>query len=138
MAEARVKPVAHLKMISPEFAVRDVVAAAEYYRDILGFKILGYFADPPVYAMVGRDTVVIHLGKVDDSTSASPNATRRSRGLDAYIWVDDLDALCEELRSRGAKIIEPPAMRVYKCYEMVVEDNFGFRLAFSEDSQNHP
>jgi len=24
-------------------------------------------------------------------------------------------------------------LRVYKCYEMVVEDNLGFRLAFSMD-----
>jgi hypothetical protein len=37
------------------------------------------------------------------------------------------------LKERGAKIIDPPTMRVYKCYEMVVEDNFGFRLAFSQD-----
>src|SRR5256885_16919391 len=123
-------------MISPEFAVHDVVAAAEYYRDILGFKILGYFARPPVYAIVGRDSAVIHLGRVDNGTSASPNVTRRVLGLDAYIWVDDLDALYQELRSRGAKVIDPPTMRVNECYEMVVEDNFGFRLAFSQDALN--
>ena len=29
-------------------------------------------------------------------------------------------------------------MRVYKCYEMVVEDNFGFRLCFSMDSSQAP
>jgi hypothetical protein len=26
-----------------------------------------------------------------------------------------------------------PTLRVYKCYEMVVEDNLGFRLCFSMD-----
>ena len=55
MAEPVAKPVARLTMISPEFIVADVVAAAEYYRDVFGFKSLGYFLDPPVYAMVGRD-----------------------------------------------------------------------------------
>jgi catechol 2,3-dioxygenase-like lactoylglutathione lyase family enzyme len=134
MAEPQIRGVAELKMISPEFAVPDVTAAAEFYRDKLGFKIHGYFLDPPVYAMVGRDSVEIHFGKSDAGTAASPNHLRRKGlGLDAYIWVNDLDSLHAELQSRGVKIIDPPTMRVYKCYEMVVEDNFGFHLAFSQD-----
>ena len=133
MEETNVKPAVQLTMISPEFAVPDVRAAAEYYRDIFGFKTLGYFLDPPVYAMVGRDNVEIHFGKVDEDAKPSPNVMRRKIGLDAYIWVNDLDTLHAELKERGAKIIDAPTMRVYKCYEMVVEDNFGFRLAFSQD-----
>jgi hypothetical protein len=53
-----------------------------------------------------------------------------------YIWVNDLDALRAELKARAAKIIEAPVLRVYKCCEMAVEDNFGFRLCFSMDFQN--
>ena len=136
MLEAQTKSAASLKMISPEFVVPDVTAAAEYYRDIFGFKILSYFLDPPVYAVVERDAVEIYFGKADGGAASSPNVTRRAIGLDAYIWTNDLDALYAELQSRGAKIIERPTMRVYRCYEMVVEDNFGFRLAFSMDSQN--
>ena len=85
--------------------------------------------------MVARDTVEIHFGKASDGVLPSPNSERRGRGLglDAYIWVSDLDPLHEELKERGAKIVEAPALRVYKCYEMVVEDNFGFRLCFSMD-----
>lgn len=121
-------------MVSPQFVVPDVTSAAEYYRDVLGFRILGYFQDPPVFAMVARDAVEIHFGKADDGAAASPNVLRRrGLGLDAYIWVNDLDALHAELKGRGAKIIEAPAVRVYKCYEMVVEDNFGFHLCFSMD-----
>jgi uncharacterized glyoxalase superfamily protein PhnB len=71
-------------------------------------------------------------------TELGPRRTLRgaASGLDAYIWVNDLDALYAELQGRGAKIIEPPAMRVYKCYELVVEDNFGFRLCFSLDTSS--
>ena len=43
------KSKARLKMISPQLVVPDVVEAAEYYRDVLGFQILGYFYQPPVY-----------------------------------------------------------------------------------------
>jgi catechol 2,3-dioxygenase-like lactoylglutathione lyase family enzyme len=40
-------------MVSPQFIVPDVTSAAEYYRDVLGFRILGYFQDPPVFAQAG-------------------------------------------------------------------------------------
>jgi catechol 2,3-dioxygenase-like lactoylglutathione lyase family enzyme len=134
MSESRRKPAVRLNMVAPQFIVPDVASAAEYYRDVLGFRILGYFQDPPVFAMVVRDAVEIHFGKADDGATASPNVVRRrGLGLDAYIWVNDLDALHAELKGRGAKIIEAPAVRVYKCYEMVVEDNFGFHLCFSMD-----
>jgi hypothetical protein len=86
--------------------------------------------------MVGRDDVEIHFGKTDEGSAPSPNAIRHRIAVDAYIWVNDLDALHAELKSRGAKIVEPPTLRAYNCYEMVVEDSFGFRLAFSLDSSD--
>jgi len=138
MAEPQIKAKAKCKSICPHFVVPDVVASAEHYRDFLGFKILGYFLDPPVFAVVARDDVVIHFGKSDNGALPSPNVTRRSIGLDAYIWVNDLDFLHAELQGRGAKILEPPTMRVYKCYELLVEDNFGFRLCFSLDTSSLP
>ena len=138
MAEPQIKAKAKCKSICPHFVVPDVVSSAEYYRDVLGFKILSYFLDPPVFAVVARDDVVIHFGKSDNGALPSPNATRRSIGVDAYIWVNDLDALYAELQGRGARILEPPAMRVYKCYELLVEDNCGFRLCFSMDTSSVP
>lgn len=131
------KPALKLTAICPQFIVPDVVTAAEYYRNVFGFKILGYFLDPPVFAMVARDAAEIHFGKPDAAVPASPNVTRRKIATDAYIWVTDLDALHAELKQRGAKIIEGPIVRVYNCYELVVEDLNGFRLCFSMDYQ-HP
>ena len=124
---------ARLKAINPHFIVRDVVTAAEHYRDVLGFQILGYFGNPPGFAMVARDQAEIQFGKVDEGVEVSPNVKRRKIGLDAYVWVDDLDALYAELQTKGANILEKPVLRIYKCYEMVVEDPFGFRLVFSQD-----
>jgi uncharacterized glyoxalase superfamily protein PhnB len=129
------KSTARLKTISPKFVVPDVITAAEYYRDVLGFQILGYFSEPPVYSIVRRDSVEIHLGKADANAdaSAAPNTPHREDSIDAYIRVDHVDALFEELKSSGATIIEQPTVREYHCYEMVVEDKFGFRLAFGMD-----
>jgi uncharacterized glyoxalase superfamily protein PhnB len=123
---------ARFRGINPHFVVRDVVEAAEYYRDVFGFKILGYYWDPPVFAMVGRDDVVIQFGRIDRGQNVAPNRTRRGEALDAYIWVNDLDALFAELRENGAKIVEEPKRQPWNCYEFAVEDAFGFKLVFSE------
>lgn len=136
MSGAESKSPARLKSIAPQFAVPDVIAAAEYYRDILGFRILGYFGQPPVFSIVARDNVEIQLGKMDPNTGPAQNSLQREDGLDAYIWVTDVDSLYAELKERGANVIEPPQLRVYHCYEMAVEDRFGFRLAFAMDHPN--
>jgi catechol 2,3-dioxygenase-like lactoylglutathione lyase family enzyme len=136
MSHAERKSQTQLKSIAPQFAVPDVVAAAEYYRDILGFRILGYFGQPPVFSIVCRDDVQIQLGKVDAKAGPAHNSVQREDGLDAYVWVTDVDSLYAELKERGANIIEPPKLRAYQCYEMVVEDRFGFRLAFARNYPN--
>src|SRR5579864_1994533 len=109
---------ARFQSVNPHFVVRDVVEAAEYYRDVFGFKILGYYWDPPVFAMVGRDDVVIQFGRIDRGQTVAPNRTRRDEALDAYIWVDDVDALYAELKGKGAKIVEAPKHQVWDCYEL--------------------
>ena len=125
---------ARFRSVNPHFVVRDVVEAAEYYRDVFGFKILGYYWEPPVFAMVGRDDVVIQFGRIDRGQTVAPNRARRDEALDAYIWVSDLDALFAELKEKGARIVEEPKRQPWNCYEFSVEDAFGFRLVFSESS----
>ena len=84
--------------------VPDVVKAAEYYRDELGFTILGFFAEPPVFAMVARDDVEIHLGKGDGNTVQLNEAVRKGLGSDVYIWVDDIDELFRDFSARNVEI----------------------------------
>ena len=121
---------AELKSIAPQLVVPDVVATAEYYRDVFGFDILGYFAEPPVYSMVARDGVEIHFGKAD--TAGTSNASVRSGSFDVYIWVTDLEAIFEELTASGADILEGPVKRIYKSTEVVVRDCNGFVLTFAD------
>jgi hypothetical protein len=73
MAEPQTKAAAKCQAISPHFVVPDVVASAEHYRDVLGFKILGYFRDPPVSAIFARDDLEIHFGKSDNGAVPSPS-----------------------------------------------------------------
>ena len=119
------------KRLAPQIVVPDVVSTAEYYRDELGFKILGYFADPPVFAMVERDEVEIHFGKADKGSIMQMNeSVRRGLGTDIYIWVSDIDAIFEELSGKNVRIVEGPVKRIYDCIEIVVKDCNGFQLVF--------
>ena len=118
--------------IAPQFVVPNVVRTAEYYRDKLGFEILGFFAEPPVYAMVRRDSAEIHFGKADSETIQLNEAIRKGLGSDVYIFVTDVNALFEEFRSRDVEILEGPVRLEYECTEITVKDCNGFKLVFGE------
>lgn len=116
--------------LAPQLVVPDVVKTAEYYRDELGFTILGYFADPPVYAMVARDDAEIHFGKGDSDRMQNNESVRKGLGTDVYIWVDDIDELFRELSARNVEIVAGPIARPYNCIEVVIRDINGFQLVF--------
>jgi catechol 2,3-dioxygenase-like lactoylglutathione lyase family enzyme len=118
--------------IAPQFVVPDVVATAEFYRDKLGFELLGYFLDPPVYAMVRRDSAEIHFGKADGDHIQINESVRKGMGTDAYIFVTDVNALYEEFHDKGVEVIDGPVKRIYDCTEITVKDCNGFRLVFGE------
>jgi predicted enzyme related to lactoylglutathione lyase len=112
--------------IVPRFAVPDVAAAVAYYQDVLGFWLVNSLGEPPVFAIVGRNGVEIHL---------SNQGTIPGPGKDAwhvYIHVTGLDALIKEFGKSGAKMVSGPTTRPYGMREIVVEGPFGFCLAFGE------
>src|SRR5262245_44437577 len=123
----------------PQFTVTDLVRTAEYYRDVLGFQIAGYWDgqrvslspdSPPVFAIVQRDKVQVFFNLADQSDVR----TGRAEGAyDAYLRVTGIDALAEELHTRGADIIDGPEDRVYGQRELVVGDCNGLIIAFGED-----
>ena len=120
--------------ITTQLVVADVVKTAEFYRDQLGFKIVDYFLDPPVYAMVERDGIQIHFGKADADLVQKSNLPLRKVGFDLYLWVTDIEALFEEFSSNDVEIIEPLTTRVYGNVEFSIRDLNGFKLVFGQES----
>ena len=118
--------------IAPQFVVPDVVKTAEFYRDKLGFEILGFFAEPPVYAMVRRDNAEIHFGKADSEAIQVNETVRKGLGSDVYVFVSDVNALYHEFAEKGVEITEGPVKRIYECIEITVKDCNGFQLVFGE------
>jgi uncharacterized glyoxalase superfamily protein PhnB len=120
--------------VAPEFLVSNVTKAAEYYRDNLGFRIVGYFfEDPPVFAMVGRDDQIVMLSLAEGSRGGS-NRTYKREAIDAYLWVDDVDALYAEFLQSGADLVMPPTLRIYGMKEIEVRDLDGYVLCFGQES----
>jgi catechol 2,3-dioxygenase-like lactoylglutathione lyase family enzyme len=122
----------------PQFTVPDVVGTAEYYRDVLGFEIAGYWDGeragfetdpPPVFGIVRRDRVQLFFNRAD-TDSVRPG--RGDDAYDAYFRVSGLDTLYAELRGRGAEIVDGPGERIYGQRELVVRDCNGLVLAFGE------
>src|SRR4030095_6627544 len=111
----------------PQFTVPDLVRTAEYYRDILGFQIAGYWdgeqvsfaTDPaPVFAIVWRDQVQVFFSRGDQPAVRA----RPAEGApDVYLRVIGIDALAEELRARGAAVLDGPEDRTFGPRELVVK-----------------
>lgn len=121
-----------IKAITTQFVVRDVIRTAEYYRDFLGFEIIGYFLDPPVYAMVRRDGIEIHFGEADSDKVQYSSVELRKVGFDLYLWVDDIDSLFNELKEKSVNIIENITKRIYGNREFSIMDCNGFKIVFGE------
>lgn len=113
--------------IAPQLVVKDVVKTAEYYRDVLGFSTIGYFLDPPVYAMVERDGFQLHFAKAD-ADDFPINEQYRKASADLIIWVPQIDLFYEEVQAKNAEIVEGIVQRVYGSREFIIKDCDGHKI----------
>ena len=112
--------------------VRDVVAAADYYRDQLGFCYSRLWGEPPCFCMAWRDEQCLMLSQTDDHSQIR-SLSDVAHIWDAYLWVDDADKLYAEFQERGAKIDSEPCIADYGVKEFTVRDLDGYQLAFGEE-----
>ena len=117
---------------APVLGCRDVEAAMSWFVDTLGFSCPGGLFTPPdhepVYAIVFREGASIHL-----QIRRRPVflAERQAHEGDAYIFVDDPDALHEEYVAQGVTIIRPPQDEPYGLRDFTLETPTGHRLTFA-------
>ena len=83
-------------------------------------------------AMVGRDDQIIMLSLMDAGRGGS-NRDHKVDALDAYLWVDDVDALHAEFLRSGADLVAPPQLRIYGMKELEVRDLDGYVICFGQD-----
>ncbi len=118
---------------APVLLVADVVAAAEYYRDKLGFEIPRYWGEPPCFCMPQRDGHIVMLSQVEDPKHVVPHYKAVENMWNAYFWVDDAEAFHAEFVERGATIDYGLCVQPYGVKEFGVQDLDGYDIAFGED-----
>src|SRR5262245_49039700 len=108
--------------------VKDVLRSVEHYRDVLGFRTEFTYGEPTFYAGVERDNVVIHL--------QAAHETKRLPGHGAVnIFVTDVDALYQEFKARGARLLNAPKDYPYGMRDFDLEDPDGNHLCFGMESE---
>ena len=108
---------------SPVLHVPDVIAAAEFYRDILGFN--WDFGDE-TYAVVWRDNSAIHF--VHDESGP--------KHVHLFQWVQDVDAYYAEIKSRGAVVASEPTDQPYGIREFGMQDLNRVGIVFGQDLEH--
>ena len=107
---------------APLLLVPDVLATADFYRRVLGFK-----SDPgtatPDYAVIWRDNAAVHLTKGDHPPI----------GVRIFFWVKNVDALHEQVIKQGVTIAVPIGTRPYKVRDFSILDPNGVQVIVAQD-----
>jgi uncharacterized glyoxalase superfamily protein PhnB len=117
---------------TPVLLVRDVVKAAAYYVDKLGFRVDRFWGEPPMFTIAKRDGVFIMLNQVGAGDDFRPNGAYDGR-FSVYVDVNDADAMHAEFQAKGADIICEPEDQPYMMREFQVRDLDGHLLGFGSD-----
>jgi catechol 2,3-dioxygenase-like lactoylglutathione lyase family enzyme len=104
----------------PTLSASDVLTAADFYTEKLGFSLGFTWGDPPTMAGVNLGEVQIFLEQ------GTPNP----QGCSVYFVIGDADELHEFQRANGVEVMEPPEDRPYGLRDYTVRDLSGYALTF--------
>jgi len=122
---------ARLTSSAPVLLVREVVAAANYYRDTLGFTYDRFWGEPPDFVILRRDGLHLMLSVAPTGSSITPNW--KVNGIwNVYFWVDDVDSLFEEFKKSGAKIDYNLEDKPYNVREFGIRDLDDYDIGFGQ------
>jgi catechol 2,3-dioxygenase-like lactoylglutathione lyase family enzyme len=106
------------------FVSTDVRKTAEWYREVLKFRVVENYDQPEKFAALYRDSVEIIVVQSRYGTVQS-NRARFGAGFDAYLAPENpaaVDTFHSEIAARGVKIAQPPELTSYGSREMAFED----------------
>jgi predicted enzyme related to lactoylglutathione lyase len=122
------EPLTEFSSFSFVLAVPDLNSSASYFRDSLGFRL--EWPEGTGWQLATRGNVRIMIGHCPD---AIPPSATGDHSYFGYLKVANVDALHEELVSRGAIILQPPANKPYGMREFLVGTPDGHRMMIGQD-----
>lgn len=123
---------ARLTGCAPVLLVKDVVAAADFFRDTMGFRYDRFWGDPPGFVILMRDGMQVMLKQAEDPKHVVPHWTVSDKLWNIYFWVSDVDALHAEFVGRGAVIDYGLCDQPYGCREFGTQDLDGHDIGFGQ------
>lgn len=114
-------------------AVRDLHESTRFYIDVLGFqRDFGDGSDG--WSFLSRDTFKLMLGECPDEKPASELG---NHSYVAYLLVEGVDQLYEEVSARGAEVISQPTTEPWGLREFSIRTPDGHRIRFGEPLPDH-
>ena len=123
--------------VHPVFPTPDMDKTAEYYADVLGFKIVRFLDAKESHICLYRDLIEIILTKAN-SNRIYPNKELYGYGYDAYFITDNQESLQNEFLLKNATIVKPLFHVDYHNQEFVVEDIDGRWIGFGKKEDRIP
>jgi catechol 2,3-dioxygenase-like lactoylglutathione lyase family enzyme len=114
----------------PVVFVSDVRAAAEFYRDQLGFAIDFLHGHPAFYASVSRDEACIHLRFVHQSAFVG-GLREQEQLLSAFVAVVNVKGLFTEYETRSVPFVHRLKKEPWGQSSFIVRDPDGNWLCFA-------
>ena len=102
-----------------------------FYRDRLGFEC-GVYGDPPDFVVASRDEATLLFALCPEQARIVPNWKIVDKVWNAYIRVDDADAIYAEVQARGAEIDYTIYDSPHGFREFGVQDPDGHDIAFGQ------
>lgn len=118
-----------IKGLSCIFPVPNIKKTEEFYVSCLGFRAAEYLECEQPHICLYKDEIEMILLEAN-TDHIYPNRELYGYGYDAYLYTDDGEALEDEFRSRGVKIIKSSNLTDYQNHEFVIEDCDGRWIAF--------
>ena len=116
------------KGIVPYLFFDDAEAAMEWYARVFGFEDIGQWKDD-----AGKvQNAEMRVGNTEiwmDGGGRRAAAAGEERPQWIGIWVDDVDAMYEQVKAAGVKA-EPPVTREFGVQMLSVPDPFGYLWGF--------
>ncbi len=111
-----------LSRIAPEIPASDLRRSIDFYEKVLGFRLAMQMPDG-AYAIVERDAIAIHLFRADGD---------RPGTVGLHIFTPELDALRDELLTRGADLSQDIERKPWGNRDFRVVDPAGNEIKFTE------
>jgi len=102
------------------------------WNEKLGFATHGTFGEPVQFAIMERDTAFVMLRQAALGQAIVPYWQHNEGLWNAYFWVDDVKALFNELRGRGAAIDYELYDQPYGVRDFAVRDPDGQTIGFGQ------